>query len=57
MMPGGKSIASRAVFTLPCRIWDSINEHFDPSMAAVATIMIALTAVLLVLDLRMRRKK
>ena len=50
-------IASRAVFTLPRRIWDGINEHLDPTMAAVATIMIALTGVLLVLDLRMRRKK
>lgn len=50
-------IASRAVFTLPRRIWDGINEHLDPTMAAVATIMIALTAVLLVLDLRVRGKK
>jgi putative spermidine/putrescine transport system permease protein len=49
-------IASRAVFTLPRRIWDGINEHLDPTMAAVATIMILLTGVLLVLDLRMRRK-
>ena len=50
-------IASRAVFTLPRRIWDGINEHLDPTMAAVATIMIVLTGLLLVLDLRMRRKK
>jgi putative spermidine/putrescine transport system permease protein len=50
-------IASRAVFTLPRRIWDGINEHLDPTMAAVATIMILLTGLLLVLDLRMRRKK
>lgn len=50
-------IASRAVFTLPRRIWDGINEHLDPTMAAVATIMIALTAVLLVVDLKVRRKK
>lgn len=50
-------IASRAVFTLPRRIWDGINEHLDPTMAAVATIMIVLTAVLLVVDLKVRRKK
>ncbi len=50
-------IASRAVFTLPRRIWDGINEHLDPTMAAVATIMIVLTGLLLLLDLRMRRKK
>jgi putative spermidine/putrescine transport system permease protein len=50
-------IASRRIFTLPRRIWDGINEHLDPTMAAVATIMIALTAVLLVVDLKVRRKK
>ena len=50
-------IASRAVFTLPRRIWDGINEHLDPTMAAVATIMIGLTAVLLVVDLKVRRRK
>ena len=50
-------IASRAIFTLPRRIWDGINEHLDPTMAAVATIMIALTAVLLVVDLKVRRRK
>jgi putative spermidine/putrescine transport system permease protein len=50
-------IASRAIFTLPRRIWDGINDHLDPTMAAVATIMVALTAVLLVVDLKMRRKK
>jgi putative spermidine/putrescine transport system permease protein len=47
-------IASRAVFTLPRRIWDGINEHLDPTMAAVATIMIALTIILLLVDLKVR---
>lgn len=50
-------IASRAVFTLPRRIWDGINEHLDPTMAAVATVLIALTVVLLLLDLAVRRRK
>ena len=50
-------IASRKVFTLPRRIWDGINEHLDPTMAAVATIMILLTAILLLIDLKMRRKE
>lgn len=50
-------IASRAVFTLPRRIWDGINEHLDPTMAAVATIMIVLTGLLLLLDLKVRQKK
>ncbi|MFO1161701.1 MAG: ABC transporter permease [Reyranellaceae bacterium] len=50
-------IASRAVFTLPRRIWDGINEHLDPTMAAVAVILVLLTVVLLTVDLRVRRKE
>ncbi len=50
-------IASRAVFTLPRRIWDGINEHLDPTMAAVAAILILLSALLLVLDLSVRRRR
>lgn len=50
-------IASRAVFTLPRRIWDGINEHLDPTMAAVATVMIALTVVLLLVDLKVRGRE
>ena len=49
-------IASRAVFTLPRRIWDGINEHLDPTMAAVAVILVLLTVVLLTVDLTVRRK-
>lgn len=50
-------IASRSIFTLPRRIWDGINEHLDPTMAAVATALVAVTAILLVLDLRARRRR
>jgi putative spermidine/putrescine transport system permease protein len=50
-------IASRAVFTLPRRIWDGINEHLDPTMAAVATILILLTTSLLLIDLRIRGRR
>jgi putative spermidine/putrescine transport system permease protein len=50
-------IASRAVFTLPRRIWDGINEHLDPTMAAVATVLIGLSVALLLVDLWVRRKK
>ena len=50
-------IASRAVFTLPRRIWDGINEHLDPTMAAVAVILIVLTALLLLVDLKVRGRK
>lgn len=40
-------IAGRAVFTLPRRIWDGINDQLDPTMAAVATVLL-LVSVLLV---------
>jgi putative spermidine/putrescine transport system permease protein len=43
-------IASRAIFTLPRRIWDGINEHLDPTMAAVATLLIVLTVALLAIN-------
>ena len=43
-------IASRKVFTLPRRIWDGINENLDPTMAAVAAVLILLTTGLLVLN-------
>lgn len=50
-------IASRAVFTLPRRIWDGINEHLDPTMAAVATVLIAMSVLLLLVDLKVRQKR
>ena len=50
-------IASRAIFTLPRRIWDGINEHLDPTMAAVAVILVLLTVVLLTVDITVRRKE
>jgi len=43
-------IASRAVFTLPRRIWDGINDNLDPTMAAVATLLILLTVALLAVN-------
>jgi len=50
-------IASRAIFTLPRRMWDGINEHLDPTMAAVAVILIAVSTCLLLLDLTVRAKR
>jgi putative spermidine/putrescine transport system permease protein len=47
-------IASRAIFTLPRRMWDGINEHLDPTMAAVAVVLVSLSVALLLLDLRVR---
>ena len=50
-------IASRRVFTLPRKIWDGINENLDPTMAAVAVLLIGLTVLMLGLDLLLRRKR
>ncbi|MDB5370378.1 MAG: transporter permease [Roseomonas sp.] len=50
-------LASRTVFTLPRRIWDGINEHLDPTMAAVAVLLIFVTAGLLVFDLWLRSRR
>ncbi len=49
-------ISSRRVFTLPREIWDGVNENVDPTIAAVAVILIAITIVLLLVDLAFRRK-
>jgi putative spermidine/putrescine transport system permease protein len=43
-------IASRQVVTLPRKIWDGINENLDPTMAAVAVLLILFTVLLLALD-------
>ncbi len=49
-------IASRAVVTLPRRIWDGINENLDPTMAAVAVLLVAATVILLGADMALRRR-
>ncbi len=41
-------ITSRAIFTLPRRIWSGIRENLDPVVAAVATMLIALTLIAIV---------
>jgi putative spermidine/putrescine transport system permease protein len=38
-------VSSRAVYTLPRRMWDGIRENVDPTVAAVAAALMALTAV------------
>lgn len=48
-------IAGRRVFTLPRRMWDGINDNLDPTLAAVAVLLVALSAALLFLDLWLRR--
>ncbi|RAI58969.1 ABC transporter permease [Roseicella frigidaeris] len=49
-------IASRRVLTLPRKIWDGINENLDPTMAAVAVLLILFTILLLALDGMLRAR-
>jgi putative spermidine/putrescine transport system permease protein len=50
-------ISGRALFTLPRRMWDGINDNLDPSMAAVATLLIVFSVMMLCLDLLLKRRK
>ncbi|QXM25340.1 ABC transporter permease [Elioraea tepida] len=50
-------IASRALFTLPRRMWDGINENLDPVMAVAACVMILASMVALAVDLWVRRRR
>lgn len=40
-------ITSRGIFTLPRRMWDGIRENISPTIAAVATILILFSLLLL----------
>jgi putative spermidine/putrescine transport system permease protein len=50
-------IAGRAIFTLPRRIWSGIQESLDPTMAAVAVLLVLLTIAMLGVDLALRRRQ
>ncbi|MEM6624490.1 MAG: ABC transporter permease [Pseudomonadota bacterium] len=50
-------ITSRAVYTLPKRIWNGIQDHLDPTIAAVATMLMVLTLGLLLIDLWIKRRR
>ena len=39
-------VSSRAVYTLPRRIWDGIRDNVDPTVAAVATVLILATLLI-----------
>ena len=48
-------IAGRRVFPLSRRMWDGIRENLDPTMAAVGSLLILLTAAtLIVIAIRKR---
>ncbi|MCP5152710.1 MAG: ABC transporter permease [Ectothiorhodospiraceae bacterium] len=50
-------ITSRNVYTLPKRIWDGIEDHLDPTIASVATMLIVVTLALLLAELWLRQRR
>ena len=49
-------ITSRNVYTLPRKIWDGIHDNINPSVAAVATLLILITLIaMLVRQCQQRR--
>ncbi|MEM7742691.1 MAG: ABC transporter permease [Pseudomonadota bacterium] len=50
-------ITSRSVYTLPKRIWNGIQDHLDPTIAAVATMLMVMTLGLLLIDLWIKRRR
>jgi putative spermidine/putrescine transport system permease protein len=50
-------IGGRALFTLPRRMWDGINDNLDPVIAVVATAMILFTLLVLIAELSLRAKR
>ena len=50
-------IGGRALFTLPRRMWDGINDNLDPVIAVVATGMILFTLLVLTAELSLRRRR
>ena len=50
-------IGGRALFTLPRRMWDGINDNLDPVIAVVATGMILFTLLVLTAELTVRKRR
>lgn len=48
-------VSSRTVVTLPRRMWDTIRDDVSPKIAVIATIMIILTALIILIS-ALRRK-
>jgi putative spermidine/putrescine transport system permease protein len=49
-------VSGSTAVTLPRKMWDSIRFEIDPTIAAVSTLLIALTAVLFVVAELLRRR-
>jgi putative spermidine/putrescine transport system permease protein len=50
-------ITTRNVYLLPRAMWDGINENVDPSIAAVATLMILITFICLCAERLIARRR
>jgi putative spermidine/putrescine transport system permease protein len=50
-------ITSRHVYTLPRRIWDGIQDNIDPTVGAVASLLIVITFGCLVAHFRWRQRR
>lgn len=50
-------IAGRKVKLLPRAIWDGVNDAVDPTIAAIATLLIGLTIVILAIERLVRRRQ
>jgi putative spermidine/putrescine transport system permease protein len=49
-------ITSRNVYTLPRKIWDGIHDNINPSVAAVATLLILITLIAMLVRQWQRRR-
>jgi putative spermidine/putrescine transport system permease protein len=49
-------VASRTVYTLPRKMWDGIQERVDPTIAAAATVLFAMTVVLVLVEFARTRR-
>jgi putative spermidine/putrescine transport system permease protein len=50
-------ITSRAIQTLPKRIWDGLQDRIDPTVASVAVILILITFALMLFDMFWRQRR
>jgi len=50
-------ISSRHVYLLPRAIWDGINENVDPTIAAIATVLVLITITALLTEYFMARRR
>lgn len=50
-------LSSRGVYTLPRKIWDGIQDNINPAIAAVASLLIVLTVIVMVVRILLARRQ